>query len=288
MLKKYFKIFFGICLFSFLVIRFDYSSIIETIKSSDISYIAIGFTLFFISGVFEVCKFLALLSRKFTFLEALKIVYSGLFLNNFVPTNIGGDAYRILKVAKRSNYKTSSIIVLMDRLNGLILILLLSLFALHLRPVDLSEFGVSSVENIWVVSALLVLFLFVSFVIVTSKHTQKILGDIRLISMSGYLFSVIHSMLFHIFRIVGIYYFILAVGSDINIFDISVVLALVLLISVIPISIGALGVREAAFVAGFSIYSIDPVSGLAVAILTRFFLFFQAAVGYFTFSLGKK
>ena len=284
MIIKYLKIFFGILLFSFLLIKFDFNSVLNVIKLSDAVYIFIGFFLFFISGIFEVYKFSALLPSRYNFFEVFKIVYSGLFFNNFMPTNIGGDAYRILKLSKKNSYRKSSIIVIIDRLNGLALISLISLFALYFRPIDLTLLNIDLNYNssfIAVITILLLIFL-VKFLM--SKYAKEVLNDIKLISAPKYAASVMYSMLFHIFRIVGIYYFVLAVGSDMNIIDIPVVLSIVLLISIIPISIGALGVREAAFVGGFSLYLVEPVSGLAIAILTRVFLFIQAIVGCFTFS----
>ena len=284
---KYLKVFFGILLFSFLLVRFDYSLVLETIKLSDTRYIVIGFSLFFISGIFEVYKFLALLSDRFTFSEALSITYSGLFLNNFMPTNIGGDAYRILKLAKKNSYRMASIIVIIDRLNGLALIFLLSLLALYYRPISLSTLNTYFDFDLLVVFLMIILFLIVFFILIVFKYAKEVFNDIKLISMSRYINSIMHSMFFQVSRIVGIYFFVLSVGGSINIIDIAVILSIVLIISLIPISIGALGVREAAFVAGFSIYSIDPVSGLAIAILTRVFLFLQAIVGYFIFSQGE-
>jgi len=284
MIIKFLKIFFGILLFSFLLIKFDFNSVLNVIKLSDAVYIFIGFFLFFISGIFEVYKFSALLPSRYNFFEVFKIVYSGLFFNNFMPTNIGGDAYRILKLSKKNSYRKSSIIVIIDRLNGLALISLISLFALYFRPIDLTLLNIDLNYNssfIAVITILLLIFL-VKFLM--SKYAKEVLNDIKLISAPKYAASVMYSMLFHIFRIVGIYYFVLAVGSDMNIIDIPVVLSIVLLISIIPISIGALGVREAAFVGGFSLYLVEPVSGLAIAILTRVFLFIQAIVGCFTFS----
>lgn len=284
MILKYLKIFFGILLFSFLLIKFDFNSVLKVIKLSDVVYISIGFSLFFISGIFEVYKFLALLPSRYNFFEVFKIVYSGLFFNNFMPTNIGGDAYRILKLAKKNSYRESSVIVIIDRLNGLALISLISLFVLYFRPIDLILLSIDLNYNSSFITLIVILLLTLLVKLSMSKYAKEVLNDIKLISIPKYITSVMYSTLFHIFRIVGIYCFVLAVGSDMNIIDIPVVLSIVLLISIIPISIGALGVREAAFVGGFSLYLVEPVSGLAIAILTRVFLFIQAIVGYFAFS----
>jgi glycosyltransferase 2 family protein len=284
---KYLKIFFGITLLSFLLVKFDFDQVLETILLSNSKYIIIGFSLFFISTIFEVYKFFFLLSTKFKLFEATSIVYSGLFFNNFMPTNIGGDAYRIVKLSKKTSFRMSSIIVLLDRLNGLTLILLISLIAIFLRPIDLTMLSlhIESYEPFFIFIS--IFFLIGCFFLIFSGHATKVLKDLKLISKSKFALSLIFTIFFHISRIFGIYFFVVAVGGDINIIDIAVILSIVLLISVIPISVGALGIREAAFVVGFSIYSIDPVSGLAVAILTRFFLFFQAIVGYVFFTKGK-
>lgn len=279
---KHLKAVFGVLLLLFLLGEFDYVLVFRTIVLSNAMYIALGFLMFFLSAVFEVYKFFLLLPKGFVLVEAAKISYVGLFFNNFMPSNIGGDAYRIFRVAKKNGYRFSSIIVLMDRFNGLALIILLSLFVLYLRPVNFPEINMHiDLVIFWIA---VVVFASVFFRKKISVYAKKILDDVRLLPISRYFLSVLHSFLFHIFRIIGIYFFLLAVGGEINIVDIAVVLSIVLLVSVIPISVGALGVREAAFVAGFSMYSIDPVLGLAVALLTRIFLLLQATLGFFVFS----
>lgn len=72
----------------------------------------------------ELCFFKGL---KGSFLDFFRLFLTGSFINNFVPSTIGGDVYRAYQIGKKEKkYYQSSAAVVMDRFTGLLALMIMS------------------------------------------------------------------------------------------------------------------------------------------------------------------
>ena len=87
------------------------------------------------------------------------------------------------------------------------------------------------------------------------------------------------SLLAHGARIAGFYLLIAGVNDRILWGDLLVILPLVAVISALPISPGALGVRESAVAAGLTVFGVLPLNTLAIALLFRIVTWSKSLLG---------
>lgn len=223
---------------------------------------------------------------------------TGTFINNFMPSFIGGDTFKAYETGKpEKKYIEAASAVMADRITGLIgmtiLALLFSLLnfetLLHNRFLLLIDFA-------------LVLSLLLDILIAKTRNfriwkkfldrlPQKIARFI--IEVQNYSDDsgiITKTVLFGIiFQLVGVAIANLllfwALGIKINIIDFLSVIFLISLISSIPISINNIGVKEWAYVTFFGIYGLDAAAVVTVAILSRII---QMVISFFALPIYIK
>lgn len=207
---------------------------------------------------------------------------TGTFINNFMPSFIGGDTFKAYEIGRpEKKYVEAASSVMADRITGLIgmtiLALLFSFF--NLKTVLHNHF-------LLLINLLLALSLLLDVIIAKTKNfhlwkkfldrlPQKIARFILEVqdysSDSGILTRTI--FLGVIFQLVGVaaanWLLFWALGIKISPFDYLSVIFLISLISSIPISINNIGIKEWAYVTFFGIYGLDSAAVVTVAILSR-------------------
>ncbi len=207
----------------------------------------------------------------------------GTFFNMFLPSNIGGDAYRVYDVAsfsKRTAHSFAS--VLADRLSGFVALVVIGvgfgLMGLKLLP---------DVEILWVP----VIVMAGLFVVIGSLFQQNMIrwfldqppfagmGKLRsfsfklLDSVSQYrkapgLFAriMLVSFVFQFTVIVCVYLLALGLDFDIPFHYLCVFVPFVSLVEALPISIFGLGIRDASYVFFFTRVDLPEVQALTLAL----------------------
>ena len=176
--------------------------------------------------------------------ENLRLYFIGMFYNLFLPGGIGGDGYKVWLLQKNFSVSTKMIFqsVLFDRLNGMVMLGLLSvLFALSAFPSWSGYFVLGGIA----------LFSIPLFYFLHRMFARTLLG----VFTSTTLFSIGVQGL----QIVCAWVILKALGIvDLVPAYISIFL-LSSLVAVLPISIGGIGIRELVFItaAGFSPISRD-------------------------------
>ena len=114
-----------------ILARTDLRSLLSTVKGIKPNAILGVSILFFLSITISSWKWKVILSIHnihINFTQLLKYYLSASFFNNFLPTSIGGDGYRIYKTAQYAHSKTKAVLaVVSERVTGLIALLLLGL-----------------------------------------------------------------------------------------------------------------------------------------------------------------
>ncbi len=206
---------------------------------------------------------------KSPYLKLLSIYYIGMFFNNFLPTMVGGDVvkgYYLYRATGRADVSISSIF--MDRYSGFLALMVITAVALIpgyalIRGTTLPFFFVLLLGGFFVISLA---------IWAEGAHgwAVSIFKKIRLYGLNekidrlyGMLMSYKknYSMLVKVFLcslyvqagvIIGYYALGTALGMDVSIGHYFLFIPLTTAISMLPVSLSGLGIREGAFVYFFS------------------------------------
>ena len=280
------KIVVTIGLVYWLILRVDWVGVRHEL--TEVSY-----TLLFLYVVFQLMgnvisarKWQIIASYKelhFTLKEGFFTYLTGAFINNFLPSTIGGDAYRGLWLAKRSGARAAALsTVVFDRFIGLWTTALLALIFCFVLWSHL----LTSLPLLITLLAL-VGFLVVDLVITylyCQSWFQGYVARIPFFKLRRFLEEIIFYTKKHVwlrtslwsslFVFVGLglsnYTLFHALGSDIPFLSFFSAILLVAIVSNIPISINNIGIKEWAYVTFFGLIGVSVETAVTAALLSRF------------------
>lgn len=217
------------------------------------------------------------------FSDFFKFYLTGTFINNFMPSFIGGDTFRAYQVGKKEQkYLEAASTVMIDRITGFAgaTILVLAFSLLNLKTILQNNLLV-------IIDLLILLSLLVDVFLATARHfsfwekmhtllPKKISDLVRELDHynhnSKILFrSIGWSMLFALVGVAAANYVLfLSLGVKIGILDYLSVIFLISIISAVPISINNIGIKEWAYVTFFGFFGVSASIVIAIAIISRF------------------
>ena len=129
-LKLTLKIIISALLLTYLLLFNDLSKVLNILVQVNPIYFALASFLIIINYVFSSVRWKYLvLDSKISILYMIKLYFIGSFFNNFLPTSIGGDAYKIVKLGEKIGSKTNSFTAtFLERFIGMIALLVISLY----------------------------------------------------------------------------------------------------------------------------------------------------------------
>ena len=234
-------------------------------------------------------------SRKWKFLanfkginlpigDFFKLYITGVFINNFMPSFLAGDAYKAYQIGKESKrYISATSTVLVDRVTGYIGATFLAVI-----------FGLLNYKVLWNNKILLyidlglIAFIASDFVILAMKKIKllretlkkiipdKILELLREINgyngKSGIIWkATLYAMVFSFVGVAVLNFIIfLSLGIKINPLDYLTVIFITTIISALPISINNIGLKEWSYITFFGFFGIGASAVVTVAIVSRF------------------
>jgi uncharacterized protein (TIRG00374 family) len=127
------KILVSLSLLAYILHRIDLRNVVETVSKARANPLILAALLFFVSNVLGSWLWGMLLSSqrvRIPFYRVASFYFVGLFFNNFLPANIGGDIVRIYDAAKYCKDRSAVFVAtFMDRVIGLLAISFLSVVA---------------------------------------------------------------------------------------------------------------------------------------------------------------
>lgn len=243
------------------------------------------FVFFYLGGILISAKKWQVLAKfkKFNqpYFFYFKTYLLGTFLNNFFPSFIGGDAYRIYALGKKNQgLKRVSVTVVIDRISGLMgVIFLAAIFGLLNYQVLLENevifWMVLFVVAISVISLLGIFFFdskvaqgIISYLPKKIKSYIKQLGEFRVRNI--FLETMNYSFLFVFVGIALANYMLFsALGIQLSFFDFLSVTFLANVIASIPISIGNIGIKEWAYIFLFGIFDVSISAAVTIVVIAR-------------------
>ncbi|MBM9512969.1 lysylphosphatidylglycerol synthase transmembrane domain-containing protein [Desulfogranum marinum] len=267
----------------------------------DYTLLAFVFLIFVINTSLSAWKWRIFLCSDNINIPLLKLVVSyliGGFFNVFLPSNIGGDSYRMYDVAKKSKERLRSVIsVFADRLTGFVALVSLSLIssvfvagkldnaALILLPASIFILLISFLYMIWTEKPIRFLLSLtrlerVAFIANTSEKVLVTFAKYR--SQSRVVLKVmLISFAFQFLLIVAVYLMAKALGATVPFVYFSAFIPLITLMEALPISIYGLGIRDIGYVFFFSFAGMSEVETRSLALLFLFMTLLYALVGGF-------
>ena len=224
---------------------------------------------------------------RFSLKEGFFAYLTGAFINNFLPSTLGGDAYRGLWLAKRSGARAAALsTVIFDRFIGLWTMALLALlFSPFLFPL------IDTSTPLFLTLITLSVF-FVADMIITYAYCQpwfdRIITRIPFYKIRRLFEEVVFYTKKHIwwrtslwsglFIFVGVvlsnFTLFQALGNNIAFVPFLSIIFLVTIISAIPLSINNIGIKEWAYVTFFGLVGVSIETAVTVALLSRFLQMF--------------
>ncbi|MFH0826784.1 MAG: lysylphosphatidylglycerol synthase transmembrane domain-containing protein [Candidatus Omnitrophota bacterium] len=279
--------------------KIDMQDLFVQIRKAHKPALALSFLIIF--GNFVLCllrweMLLKALKIQIPFKRVVTSFSGGLFFNLFMPSTIGGDFLRTIDLAAHTK-KPKEVIatVFLDRLSGFIGLVILALGSL--------AFGWRLIQDksvlafIAVIAGLLILILFVLFnQAVFSKisrifanpnagRIRELLRDLHqeIHYFKGHKKTIFLNVLLSILiqACAPLTFFVIAqaIGLDIHLVYFFIFLPVIGAITLLPISIGGLGLREATTTFFFAKVGVDSYLAVTMSLLNSFFIFVCGGLG---------
>ena len=227
-------------------------------------------------------------SIKYSLWDHFRFYQAGAFINNFMPSFIGGDTFRAYQTGKsEKKYIEAVSSVMLDRITGFVgSTILVVLFGL-LNIQKIIHINFLLLIDFLVLLSLLLFFLIIKYrklafwknlsrflpqkLVALFAEMDEYNGDSRILGKTiwwGMIFGIVG---------VAIPNFILfwALGIQIDLLDYLSVIFLISIITAVPISINNIGVKEWAYVAFFGAFGANGAAMIAISVLSRFIQIFR-------------
>jgi uncharacterized protein (TIRG00374 family) len=221
--------------------------------------------------------------------ELTRCYWKSSFFGNYLPTNFGGDVFRVVMLNKvvRSTDLAASIV--WERVTGFVVLLFWSALGLIMRPQFFAIGSIYILLWISIVAGIFAFFCLLFFGSAVIKVMEKIkncmsgnfarlLGKMINIAeaITSYrndkkeiFLALVFSIPFYIVVIISNLLVLRSVGSDMPLIEIIYVAPVVPLVSLLPISLNGLGVSESAYVLFYTQAWLLPSVALAAAVIRR-------------------
>jgi glycosyltransferase 2 family protein len=238
--------------------RVSIGDIINVIKSARDIYLVFAFLLFVASKLMSAWRTLLILQQygiPISVWDNLKLYWTGMFYNLFLPGGIGGDVYKTLVINNmhKNGIKISAGSVLTDRIAGVAALIVLALLCLPLTGLS-SHYG-------WVTLAgVPITFIgFIGMILIFMPQLKGIIG--RLLTWS---------FIVQVFQMVAIYFILVAFSIKTEQIEYMLIFLISSIAAMLPISVGGIGIREMVFFKLSDYLFLDQK--VAVAISLTFYL----------------
>lgn len=286
-----FKIIISVGLIIFLIWKISPGKLIPLVSNMNLAYLFVAVVVFFTSSLLGSLQWNLLLNAggvRLMFPKAFRLYFVGLFFNNFLPTNVGGDAMKIFDVTRSGNdpHKVFAI-TLLDRVIGISTLCILALIAaLLLLPTGrVYNLPLYIIVFIGCITPVMLLALNKSL----SSAVRSLFGRINLWNLGERFDTILnHLGSFRTFRLLMLKLSLLAISvqflrvathvfvsralgielDGVNFLCFYVFIPLLGLIMILPISLNGLGVREGTGILLFTTVGFSSEQALLLEFIT--------------------
>jgi len=293
------RIVIGVVVVGILVARTpDRGELVDALRAADTGWVVVAALALIIGIVTSAARWSAYLDAleiPMRFWATLRLYFVGTFFNAFLPSGIGGDAYKGVRIGKAyGRYTPGFASVFLDRFAGFVALALIGFAGslVHLFSGEvLSVAAIAAVLSAGMTAAALLVLIWGEKLLGRGHLIKeegvggKLRGAIRAIQAAGrhresaargYLFGLLFQLLvltYHLalMRALGL--------PGISIAAMTGVVVVASLATIVPLSPGGLGFREAAYVWALGQFGIEHALALAFALLVLAILLVTSAIG---------
>jgi hypothetical protein len=238
--------------------------------------------------------------------DSVRITMGSFFFNQVLPGGLGGEVYRAVRLRGSSDrWSPALALILVERLIGaavLVVPALVCVLATWTRLSNLARARWPVGERAWagrsmvpfLVLAALALAV-ASFLAISEKVRRRfrqvessLATQVSRLEPSRLWAAAVTSVVYHLLRVLGFAAFARAVHERLAWTDWIIVLAVTLVVSLLPLSLGGLGLKEGAIVSGLMLFGVGEAEALLVALLNRGVLVGLALVGGGVLLAGRR
>jgi uncharacterized protein (TIRG00374 family) len=294
MFKKYLKLFLKLVVSGFflfwVIYKVDWISVLRDVERIKWPYLIIYVIAVLVGMAICAHKWRILASFKkieLSFNDYFKFYLAGTFINNFMPSFIGGDTFKAYETGKpQGKYIEAASSVMMDRITGLFAATLLAIVFSLLNLKTVLANPALAIVNLAVI---LSFSLDILIMLIRRKkfwsRFKRFFPDkfvdfmIDLGTYSGEHSVMKKAILWGIaFDFIGIalanYILFAALGLHIGLVNYLSVIFLISIIASVPISVNNIGIKEWAYITFFGAFGLPISAVVTVAIISRFIQMF--------------
>lgn len=278
----------SLALITFITTMVEINRLVDIISSIVIPFLFIALFLDILERIVLAYKWKVLLSVKgvnISLLRAIKICFVSTFVGTFVPSSVGGDIFRAYGLYKHgvNPYEAISS-VLVDKIIGLLssLIMVAASILIYLKIMH----NTTSVLQSVIIT--LVIFGIFLFVILNRPIMHLFIINLEFIGLqrlqkqiqtlydafidykthkSVVFYVLVLSFLFQLIRVLITYSGSLSMNQRIDIVYFFILVPIIILATLLPVSVGGIGVREGAFVFFFSQVGMTATEAFTLSLL---------------------
>ncbi len=301
------KLFASFCLIGFvawktgLTTRAGWDKLLLMLRGANYLYLFLSLLCGIVLTTISSWKWQVLLRSKGIKIPLFRLVsfyFIGRFYNLFLPTSMGGDVVRVITVATHSGARDEAVAsVFVERLTGMITLLVVACFA--------TVFGFRNYD-LPVLTASLFFVAVLIFMILWLVFDSRLLAKIT--ELSGNKFTQLTKILRKVIRLQGVireykdnpivlikvfcisclFYFTAVINvwvssrvfvNDVSFSSMLLAVPAIMLVMNLPVSIGGLGLMEAAYALLFPLFGYTSALALSTALLMRFKSLVHGGVG---------
>lgn len=266
----------SVALLVWLLTQQDWAQILESIRDLSAGLLLLTFGLVLTRYLWQTARWLILIRAQdidLSYWRCLQLVFSGLFISNFLPTMVGGDVVRIAGVVQASEKKVAAAAsVIVDRIIGVIGMLFVLPLSIPLIR-SLMDTGFSATGQLTLVNFPL------KDVLQDSYQRSKDALSLWINQPRQLILALIVSLMGTLSYLSSVWVLVQGLGIDVEVIDIAGISALTYFLTLIPLSINGFGLREVAFVGLYSHAGASTEQATALALLTRLFFLAASVIG---------
>lgn len=282
----------GITLLYWLITQIDAGQIrqLSMVQVSQLSIVTIvlSMTIFF-----ESYRISLLSGSPPPLRDVNRAVLVSAFFANLLPSTVGGDAYKVYFLRKHLGLKSATLLVIADRAMGLFflvsIVTVIFMFTGHASVFDMLDPRIISKATLLTIclclASLLAVCLFFSRVRYALAHIIRSILSVGSRMKIRYQSAI---LLFHVVRCLALMAAVYVLGDQLTLTESWVVLTAAALVSVVPLSIASLGVREAAIVSMMTLAAVGTTEAVISAVIFRVANMIQGVIGYWLWASSEK
>ncbi len=315
--KRLFKGIVSLCFFGFLFSFVNTHDLVQTLKAMDLFYFVLSILLAVVMVSSSCLKWrvsVQLTGARVKFGRLCGIYLIGYYFSNLLPSNIGGDVVRSYYLGRSiGSQSQAAASVFIERFSGILLLLLLTILAPLLRDggyqspyLAVPALGAAGLLAAFFALTLIrrPLDLLRSVCTALARRLQWPSGGWtarlggRLLNAVGSVYDKISDAIrtagrdraallkmilltvwFYLLTWVNVYLAFRTFGAFPTFVEVASVTPAIMMVSMIPVSLGSLGLAEGAYVLYFSMIGMEPSTALAVGLFMRFKVLLIGSVG---------